>query len=62
MEAPCLEPIKVGTNMAPENQEKHLSLRFEKKTVKLLLREIINIQLILFFSDTRTVRIAKSTP
>ena len=40
--------IRMGTNMADGNQQKHLLPSFAKKSVNLLLEELINIKVILF--------------
>jgi len=40
--------IRMGTNMAAGNQQKHLSLSFTTKSVNLSLEELKNIKIILF--------------
>ena len=43
-----LVPIRMGTNMADGNQQKHLLPRIWYKSVNLSFEEIINIKVILF--------------
>ena len=43
-----LVPIRMGTNMAAGNQQKHLSLSFATKNVHLSLEELKNIKIILY--------------
>ena len=52
-----LVPIRMGTNMAAGNQQKHLSLSFARKGEIYLSRNSKTIEIIL--SNTRTVQMAK---
>ena len=55
-----LVPIRMGTNMAAGNQQKHLTLSFATKSVNLSLEELKNIKIILF-PIQEPVQIAKFT-
>ena len=43
-----LVPIRMGTNMAAGNQQKHLSLSFASKSVNLSLKELKTLELYFF--------------
>ena len=53
-----LVPIRMGTNMAAGNQQKHLSLSFATKAYIYLSRNSKNIKIVLF-PIQETVQIAK---
>ena len=53
-----LVPIRMGTNMAAGNQQKHLPLSFATKAWNYLSRNAKNIKIILF-PIQETVQIAK---
>ena len=48
MRGAMLVPIRIGTNMASENRQKHLSLSSATKSVHLSLEELKKIKIILF--------------